>query len=326
MSHARSVLDGKPSLSREQAESLLAGHWGLSARVRQLDSERDLNFLVNNDGAPRFVLKVANALDSRRVVDLQQAMMRRLRDTAAPVPEVVLSVGGDSVVTHDGHPIWLITLLPGTPMAQGTPVPTTFENLGALIGRAGRALDGFDHPAAHRTMQWDVLRAADVIERNRGYVGVRAHRALLERELVQLRRELLPLLDELPRAVVHNDANDHNVLIDDAGRITGLIDFGDALYSVRIHDLAVACAYAMFDHDDPAAIAALVIDGYERTWKPTDAERAAVPHLIRARLATSVAISAYQARETCDPYLSVSEDQAWRLLDRWEGDALWPTS
>lgn len=325
MSNARSLLAGRPDMTPARAERLLSEHWGLVAQVRPLSSERDLNFAVAVGGVDRYVLKVANGLDPRSAVDLQQEMMMRLLDRGLPVPDVV-PTGGSSTVCCGDHPVWLIGLLPGSPMAYSEPTDETFVQLGRLIGRVSLALDGFDHPGARRSMQWDVQRADDVIAHYRPYVRDSTRGALLDRELTHLQRRVLPVLDHLPRTVVHNDANDHNVLVDERGDITGLIDFGDALHSVRIHDLAVACAYAMLDRDDPTTVAERIIAAYEAEFAATDVELTAVPHLIRARLATSVAISAYQSRDVDDPYLRVSEEAAWTLLERWEGGAPWPTS
>ena len=48
----------------------------------------------------------------------------------------------------------------------------------------------------------------------------------------------------LPHSVIHNDANDYNVLIED-GRMSGLLDFGDLVHSATVCDLAIALAYTM---------------------------------------------------------------------------------
>ena len=57
--------------------------------------------------------------------------------------------------------------------------------------------------------------------------------------------DVLPRLRALPAQAIHNDANEHNVLIGDDGDVCGLIDFGDLCRAPRACGLAVACAYAM---------------------------------------------------------------------------------
>ena len=77
--------------------------------------------------------------------------------------------------------------------------------------------------------------------------------ALLGDVAAGLRARLAPALESLRTSVIHNDANDHNVLVDDAGdRVVGLLDFGDLVHSVTAQEAAVAVAYAMFHRRRPA--------------------------------------------------------------------------
>jgi Ser/Thr protein kinase RdoA (MazF antagonist) len=139
--------------------------------------------------------------------------------------------------------------------------------------------------------------------------------------LAAWRRRLASLAAVLPtlrQGVIHNDANDHNVLIDpESGRVTGLLDLGDAVWSAVASELAVAAAYAALDTGDPLAVIAAIRDGFEAALPLTDEERAVIVELVALRLATSVALSAHQSRlDPDDPYLTVSEAPAWELLER----------
>lgn len=103
----------------------------------------------------------------------------------------------------------------------------------------------------------------------------------------------------------------------DADAVIGLIDFGDAVHSATVGELAVASAYAMLDKDDPWAVARSLRHGFEEFRPLSVDERDALPHLIRTRLAISVSIAADQQRQNPNnPYLGVSEAPAWRLLER----------
>ena len=131
--------------------------------------------------------------------------------------------------------------------------------------------------------------------------------------------DLIPRLPSLRRSVIHNDANDHNVVVDDAGlRVSGLLDFGDLVHSVTAQEAAVACAYAMLGRADPVAVMGRIVAGFDSTCPLTADELDALPSLILARLGASVAISALQARLAPDPYLRVSEGPAWALIDWFE--------
>jgi Ser/Thr protein kinase RdoA (MazF antagonist) len=116
--------------------------------------------------------------------------------------------------------------------------------------------------------------------------------------------------------VIHGDANDYNVIVG-AGRMVGLLDFGDMVYSATVCELAIALAYAMLGENDPLAVAAQLIRGYQSGYPLSEAERRSLFPLVLSRLGISVCYSAHnKARNPTDPYQVVSEAAAWDLLEK----------
>lgn len=309
----------RPRVGIGEAREILTRVWGLEGRLEPLPSERDRNFLVRVGGEPRFVLKVANVREDPLVLDLQHRAAERLLAGGVPVPRVVPTADGREVAEEGGHLVRLLTYLPGRPMAElRTRAPALLRDLGRTCGRAAAALEGFAHPADRRYLHWDVRHARRVIEACAPAVPEGERRELVLRTLARFRRETLPHLALARTGVVHDDANDHNVLVDEAGeRVVGLLDSGDLVRTWVVNDAAVACAYAMLGQEDPLGTAALVVRGYDEAFPLEAPEREAVLDLIRVRLAMSVAISAHQHQEAPeDAYLTVSEEQAWGLLRR----------
>jgi Ser/Thr protein kinase RdoA (MazF antagonist) len=185
------------------------------------------------------------------------------------------------------------------------------------MGRTAAALAGFDDPVAHRPFQWAAEEGLAVVAAHAAAVADPGRAALL----AAWQARLAPLADALPglrHGVIHNDANDHNVLVaDDGGSIGGLLDLGDAVWSVVVHELAVAAAYAALDAPDPRAVIAEVRAGFEEALPLEAAEASVLLDLVALRLCTSVALSAHQSSlDPDDPYLTVSEAPAWALLER----------
>jgi len=314
----------RPSIEAGAAAAVLRRSWGIEGALRSLPSERDRNFAVAVDGEDRFVLKISNAAEDRGFLDLQHRAMDRLAAAGVPCQRVVPTPGGFEVIDIGDASAQslarLLTWLPGRPLATlpaGDRPAVLLEDLGRVMGRTAAALHGFDHPAAHRSFQWSAERSLDVIARHAPEVADAGRATLLER----WRRRLAPLADRfasLRPGVIHNDANDHNVLVADDGRsISGLLDLGDAVWSVAVNELAVAAAYAALGATDPLGVLGWVRTGFEEALVLTEAESAVLPDLVALRLATSVSLSAHQSRlAPDDPYLTVSEEAAWELLDR----------
>jgi len=315
----------RPAVDADRAAAILRDHWGIGGSLRPLPSERDRNFAVAPDGHDAYVLKISNAAEDAAVLDFQHEAMARLDAAGVPCQLPVPTPAGEVVVRLDGIAdvtllARLLTWLPGRPLAAVPPdrrPDGLLRDLGWTMGRSAAALAGWDHPAAHRPFQWEASRGLGVIEAHAAAVADPSRAALLQAWQARL-APLAAVLPELRHGVIHNDANDHNVLVDDAGeRISGLLDLGDAVWSVTVHELGVAAAYAALDTDDPLRVIAWIRGGFEQACPLTDAERDVVVELVGLRLATSVALSTHQARlDPDDPYLTVSEAPAWALLER----------
>jgi Ser/Thr protein kinase RdoA (MazF antagonist) len=314
----------RPRLEAEEARAILAREWGIDGELRPLPSERDRNFAGSVDGQDRFVLKLSNAVEDPAFLDFQHRAMARLVEAGVPCQVPVVTIDGREVVDvgRDGTPTLarLLTWLPGRPfvtIAAADRSDELLRDLGRVMGRTATALSTFDHPAAHRVFQWDAERGLGVIAAHAPAVTDPDRAALLARwaeRLVAL-GEAMP---GLRHAVIHNDGNDHNVLVDDDGlRIAGLLDLGDAVHSVVLNELAVPAAYAAFGAEDPLAVIATVRAGFEETYPLRADERDWLVEMIALRLATSVSMSAHQsALDPDDAYLTVSEAPAWALLER----------
>jgi Ser/Thr protein kinase RdoA (MazF antagonist) len=99
--------------------------------------------------------------------------------------------------------------------------------------------------------------------------------------------------------------------------VSGLIDFGDMVYSYTVGDLAIAVAYVILGKADPYAAAAPVIAGYVREFPLTNEELDSLWTLVRLRLCMSVSIAAYQqAQQPENEYLGVSQRLIVETLPR----------
>src|SRR5699024_4321780 len=92
--------------------------------------------------------------------------------------------------------------------------------------------------------------------------------------------EVAPRIAELPFGVTHQDLHDFNILAETdaegSTRVTGIVDFNDAVYTVRVAEVAVAAAYAGLRQADPFTAFTEVLTGYLSRTSLTDAELSAL--------------------------------------------------
>ena len=265
--------------------------------VQPLTSERDQNFRLRDMRGAEYAFKIANAAEEEAVIDLQNGAMDHIAAAAPdlPIPRVVRTRAGASWRRVNGLIVRVLTWLPGALMHQQARTPAMRASLGRLHARLAAALEGFDHSAADRTLLWDVSRAGSLrplLE----HVADPARRALAERGLDGFARAA-PLLEAMPRRIIHNDVNLHNVVVEGEAAV-GIIDFGDMVRAPRICDVAIAAAY----HIDAASSAATMLDGardyaaaFHAALPLSEKERAVLRDLIVTRLTMTALITNWRA-------------------------------
>lgn len=314
-----------PRFSASDAEGLAKDFFNVTGTATPLDGERDRNYRLETGVDAGWILKIVNASEPRVESEFQTALLDHLAVHGAHlgVPHLRASVTGDylpSVASSTGeqHAVRLVSWLAGTPLAKARRSLALMRNFGQALGELDRALQGFMHPGAVRNLDWDLRHAAR--SRSRLHcIKDPDRRAVAERFIARFEQTVQPKLASLRAQVIHNDANDWNILVDaeTPRSVTGFIDFGDAVHTVLIAEVAIASAYAILDMDDPIGAAAALVAGFHEKYPLQAQELDVLFNLIAMRLVISVTFSASRQDQTDDnPYLAISEAPAWRLLEQ----------
>jgi Ser/Thr protein kinase RdoA (MazF antagonist) len=311
------LLEYTPCFDVESAEATAEELIGVRASARALPSERDQNFLLTNSSGEKFVLKIANALETPAFVEAQNSVLKHLAKRVSFCQCLLPTSSGEETAmirstTGTSHLVRLVQYIPGVPLAEIKPQsPGLLHDIGRKLGQLDRALTDFDHPAVHRDFHWDLSNGNRIID---DFGNLISDTNL--RELVFKCRTNLDT--DLRRSVIHGDANDYNVLVDpDRMTVAGLIDFGDMVYSYTVGNLAVAIAYVVLDKPDSVAAATEVINGYTSEFPLLEDELEALWPLVLLRLGMSVCLGAYQQQQRPDnEYLHISQQSIKANLPR----------
>jgi 4-aminobutyrate aminotransferase-like enzyme/Ser/Thr protein kinase RdoA (MazF antagonist) len=306
-----SVMTGeRPRVDEDGAVEIAATAFGVRvARARDLGSERDRSFLLLGAGGEAVaVLKVSNASEDPEVLDMEAAAALWV---AAVDPELRVAQPrralGDGALRaawrHDGIEHWarLYDALPGHSRIAAAQLPdAALVGWGATTARLATALRGFFHPRAQRALPWDAAHALS----GRAMLGdirdPRA-RAAVQRVLDAFEARAVPAWPRLRAQVLHADLTVDNTLTDDAGRITGIVDFGDMSHTTLVADLASVLDSVVAGRDGGAGellrAARLVLDGYERVTPLEPLELDVLPLAWAARSALTIAISSWRVAQ-----------------------------
>ncbi|MFQ6109165.1 MAG: aminotransferase class III-fold pyridoxal phosphate-dependent enzyme, partial [Candidatus Aminicenantales bacterium] len=312
----------------EDARKLTRELYGMDVSVYELEGYIGQNFHLKDEKGQEYVLKIADPSENEAVLDLQNRAIEHLSRHHKNIrwPKVFSSLSGEKIVTVSSKEglqfhARLLSYLSGPFLAEiEKHSASLLDNLGRFLGLMDKTLESFSHPAANRDIPWDLKNT--LLSRKRiTSVPDSRKRRLVEYFLLQFETFVEPVLSILPKSIIHNDINDHNVLVEKTSsgdeRIAGLIDFGDIIRTCTVFEIAIALTYTMLGKDEPLAAAAHVIRGYHEEHPLTEQELDILYYLICARLCISVTMSAYHKRiEPDKKYISVSEEQAWSLLER----------
>ena len=283
-----------------------------SSGARDLGSERDQAFLLlDTSDRPLAVMKVSNIAEDPRTLDMEAlAVLHASRaDPLLPLAIPWLAPGAAStsvdpadrrvpITAADGdHHVRMYSVLPGRTRVDAMDLSdAALGEWGEVAARVGRALRGFFHPSAQRTMLWDVQHAP----RSRELLGAildADHRDLVEVVLDRFETTVMPVWPSLRAQVVHGDLTTDNALTDAAGMVSGIVDFGDMSHSALVTDLASLLDSLLNDRADDELFrsARLVLDGYQRITPLEPTELRLLPELLAARAAVTIAISSWRA-------------------------------
>ena len=312
-----------PDFTLDDASRIARDRYGLSGSIKPLDGERDLNFLIDT-GKGKFVLKIANIEESPAMLDCQHAVFERL-GKAGVFPHIAIarqSLSGSTIemiVGNQGmHASRVLPFIEGRMLAEVEILsPDLLTDLGYTLARLDHALTGFTHPALERALLWDLSMAAETVDTYQGLLRNCRQESLVTFFRNRFCEQVLPKAGQFRRAVIHNDANRGNVVVDnDAKNVVSLIDFGDMIETWLVAEVAIAGCYVMLGKPDPLQNVAHLLRGYHAELPLLDIELDAIFDLICMRLCTSVCICAHQRRLAPDnAYLSIDEADAWALLE-----------
>jgi 4-aminobutyrate aminotransferase-like enzyme/Ser/Thr protein kinase RdoA (MazF antagonist) len=313
-----SVLDSAPPrFTGDEAAGIAADLFGVHAGASVLGSERDQAFLLEDGGAGA-VLKISNSGEDEATLELEEAAIAHV---AAIDPELPVARQLAPRATFDGHHVRLFERRRGY---KGGPEldDAAVYAVAATHARLCLALRGFFHPAAGRELLWNV-HAAPRLRPLLDEIESPERRALVARALDRFEERVLPEWPRLRAQVVHGDFNLDNLMLDDHGRLAGILDFGDCCHTALAADVAVALASYLRGRplEDVFRVARIALDGFASRLPLEPLELDLLGDLVVARLAAIVSISTWRTRRFPEnaEYIEAWDDDSWRLLELLDG-------
>lgn len=304
-------------------EKLIQQHVGFQVlEVKKLSGYDNTNYRVKSESA-NFIFKTypyeASLLD---ILKAENEVLHFLNEkTQGTFPKPVPFPNGEYIrVVHIGGEATIcrmLTYLDGDFLGTQAPTPETYASLGNLLAQTDLRLREFkSYILKARHWEWDI-QYLPLNKKHLDDIPDPHDRNIVRYFFQQFEQNVVPILPELRKQVIYNDANEWNILVK-GGRVSGLIDFGDLAYSPLINEVAVALTYACYDKESPLEWVPPLLAAYHKVLPLEEREIKILYYLIAARLCISVCNSAYAKKANPDnTYATVSETYAWNMLYKW---------
>ena len=309
-----------PNISKNKAADLINDYYGISCMAKDLYSERDQNFYIISENKDEYILKISNPAEDQSALQMQIECTNYIskKDKGLNIPLTIRSEAGDDIIilNQDGISYYcrLVTFLSGIFLKDYRHSDDMLFRMGCFMARLSTAMKGFDHPASRRKFAWN-LSQKDFIENFSDGLGSNEDVEIVHFFFNQAQAYCLEYGKDLPLAVIHNDGNDHNILVNNLGNTNGIIDFGDMCFSFQAAEPAVAMAYVALDANNPFISMRQILKGYNESFKLSEREIKFTIYLVCLRLCISVTMSAYRKKLfPQNKYITVSEASAWEFL------------
>jgi len=266
----------------------LCDNYGIDGSLSRLPGE-NINYLVTADDEQRYVFKIVSARQDK--ID-----------------------SGIYLRNNHRYMALLYVFIDGRLLSGMSDISIKLaNNVGNSIALFDLSMENFDHPAAHRSHQWNLAEAGQ----HKGKIKLiddPDRHDLLEWAFRTWFSDAKPKLSALPQQFIHGDVHDDNILVN-GGRVTGLLDFGDSGFNPTICELATCLPYLMMGRDHPLEIAASIVAGYHAIRPLSDAEFSVLMPLVCGRLAVTASMAAERRQiDHFHPTWFISEEGAWDLL------------
>ncbi|MEO8712873.1 MAG: aminotransferase class III-fold pyridoxal phosphate-dependent enzyme [Parafilimonas sp.] len=304
-------------------QKLLEKEFGfIKPEFKKLTGYNNVNYIVENNST-KYIFKTYNyTAELLALLEAENNILLHLqKNDADKFPKPISFLNGDfiKITDIDGVPAIcrMLSFLEGNFLGDEKPTKELFHSFGTFLAQTDIALQQCNsYTLQARQLEWDI----QYLLLNKKYIDdiPDAHnRNIVCYFFLQFEENVSPLLPDLRKQIIYNDANEWNVLVN-AGTVSGIIDFGDATYSLLINELAVAITYACYDKEDPLVWAPVILKAYHAILPLEEKEVKILYYLIAARLCISVCNSAHSKKINPDnEYATISETFAWKMLNAW---------
>ena len=311
-----------PDFRLSEIRNIVHEKFGLEAEAKILDSDRDQNiYLYDKKQNHRFVLKIFNPIESLDIINLQTNVLDHFqanRSRRIRTPKIIKSLDGQKLIcirkNNQKYILRLVSYISGDQLKNIKQKDISYFTIGSFIGDLASILQSFSGKYYERVFPWDISNIDFLLENHTFFTNKKRENIILH-FANEYEQNVDPNKQFLRKSIIHNDCNDHNIIVRNKSKEIGIIDFGDIVRSYTVAEPAVCIAYAVLGGKNPYKIVCDILKGYCNSSQLSELEIKLVIYFVCIRLCVSVTMAKMRSQNFPEnKYLMVSNIKAWEFL------------
>ncbi len=289
--------------------------------LKKLDGYENENYLITTKNKKYIFKKYPYSPELETVIKGENEVLLFLSENNEKFPSPIKAVDGKYVQIHKINRqkfiCRMLSFLEGEMLGSIYNTKEMFESLGLFLGKMNQKLQSYNNNIIKsRVWHWD-LQYFHLNKKFIDYIPNARDRSLVKYFFYQFEENVSPLIPSLRKSIIHSDANEWNVLIQN-GKVSSIIDFGDLVYSPLVNEIAIAMTYASYNKENPLDWALIILKSYNSEIPILENEIKIIYYLIAARLCVSLCNGAYSKKINPENnYAFSSEKPGWKMLYKW---------
>ena len=151
-------------------------------------------------------------------------------------------------------------------------------------------MQNFKYKNVRQNFEWDLQDFNPLIARF-SHIKSNSKQDLIHFHIERYLKNVNPFLNSLTKSFIHDDGNMNNILLDEQGEASGIIDFGYMLHSFTVLDAAVCMSYLCQNSKNCLNNMFLFLERFRSKFKLNREEIYCVLYMVTVQLCISLSIA-----------------------------------
>ncbi|MFH2105103.1 MAG: homoserine kinase [Parcubacteria group bacterium] len=238
------------------------------------------------------VLKIYETYTAKDIActQFELSLMDKANRCGLPVPQTYKTAAREYVSQLGNKPVAYISFLPGDNIYRKQVSLSLIKEIGHTAAKIDKCLQNFQ-PQGHERSQhyWDVKKFLEIKKFLPQLDKIDIDRDVIEDTYAEYEKIVQPTLKKCRQGLIHNDMATHNILAD-SDKLTAVLDFGDAVHSYWIYEVAVMITQLCMYQQDWKNATKELVEAYRAIIPLNEQEKSILYYLVKCRAATMIVV------------------------------------